>query len=89
MLFSSELSELFAMNYNKMSDNQPLTKLAQYFNPDQILIGGLVGVGVGSSSPPRTLIISSFESANSSKILFVMSKFRVFIVFFLIVNISG
>ena len=41
-----------------------------------------MGYGVGSILRREQLIISSFVSANSSKIPFVNSKFRVFIIFF-------
>ncbi len=44
-------------------------------------MGGSVGLIIGSPSPPRIHIISSVVSAKSSKIRFVRSTFRVFIVF--------
>src|SRR5512135_3008639 len=47
----------------------------------QIFTTGGIGSGIGSPSPPRTLIISSFVSVNPAKMSLVSLEFRVFIIF--------
>lgn len=48
---------------------------------NQIFIGGIGGVGVGSPvNPPRTEIISSLERTNIAKMSKLVSKFMLFII---------
>jgi hypothetical protein len=48
--------------------------------PDQITTGGIVGFTIGSFSPPRTLIISSFVSIKSVKDPVSIFEANVFII---------
>lgn len=67
----------FILNfYKRTNETNPLINIL-----NQILTGGLGNVKVTSAlSPPRTLIISSLDKANSTKMSFDFWIFRVFII---------